>query len=125
MLSILHRITGFGLAVGAPLLVCWLMSAIKSEEAFAQFHDFARTITGKFFLLGWLFAFVYHFLNGIRHLVWDTGYWLTLKSAYASGYAVFFGAIILTAFLWNISGGKPILMDDGAVYTVPETGAQQ
>ncbi len=100
MLSILHRITGFGLGVGAAAITWWLMAAIKSDDAFAYFQYIAHTLVGKVFLFGWLWAFVYHFLNGIRHMVWDTGRWLDLKSAYASGWFVFFGSFIFAGAIW-------------------------
>ncbi len=32
------------------------------------------------------FPFAYHSLNGIRHLLWDAGSLLTIKSVYKSGY---------------------------------------
>lgn len=105
-LSILHRATGFGLAAGALLVTCWLMSAATGADAFARFHAFAAGPIGKVMLFGWLFALVFHFLNGIRHLVWDTGHWLTLKGSYASGYAAFFGSVILTILLWLCAGAQ-------------------
>ena len=51
-------------------------------------------------LVGFSFAFVYHLLNGVRHLVWDTGHGFEKKQARASGWLAFLGAIVLTAFLW-------------------------
>jgi len=103
-LSILHRITGFGLAMGAFLAVWWLMAALGGAKSFDQFHDFTHSLIGQLMLAGWLFSLSFHFLNGLRHLVWDTGRWLTLKGAYASGYAVLFGAIAMTAALWFYAG---------------------
>ncbi len=103
-LSILHRITGFGLAMGAFLAVWWLMAALGGANSFDRFHDFTHSLIGQLMLAGWLFSLSFHFLNGLRHLVWDTGRWLTLKGAYASGYAVLFGAIAMTAALWFYAG---------------------
>jgi len=96
-LSILHRITGMGLAFGAIAVTWWLLAAWTGEEAFNQFHAVASCWVGKLFLFGWVWAFTFHFLNGIRHLVWDTGRWLKLKSAYASGWTVFFASFIFAA----------------------------
>ncbi|RUP48832.1 succinate dehydrogenase cytochrome b560 subunit [Jimgerdemannia flammicorona] len=45
------------------------------------------------------FPFVYHSLGGIRHLVWDSGYALTLKGVYASGYAVLAGTVLGSLYL--------------------------
>lgn len=103
-LSILHRITGVGLAVGALLLTWWLTAGASGEEAFASFHDFTHSLIGKLMLFGWLYALVFHFLNGVRHLVWDTGRGLTIKSATASGYVVFFSSIILSVLIWFCAG---------------------
>lgn len=106
VLSILHRITGFGLAMGAPLLLWWLVALTQGPESFAAFHAFTGSLAGKAMLFGWLYALVYHFLNGIRHLVWDTGRWLTLKGAYASGYAVVVLSVIVTGIIWFCAGAQ-------------------
>ena len=40
---------------------------------------------GGLALLGWMIAIAYHFCNGIRHLIWDTGHALDLGSAERAG----------------------------------------
>lgn len=102
VLSILHRITGFGLAAGAPLAVWWLYAVIGGAESYGEFYGFCKSIVGQLMLFGWLFAFVYHALNGIRHMVWDTGAWLDIKSTYASGWVVFLSSVILSIVLWVV-----------------------
>jgi succinate dehydrogenase / fumarate reductase, cytochrome b subunit len=95
-LSILHRITGVALTIGSALLVYWLVAAASGPRAYAQAQDvFACSIT-KIALIGWTFAFSYHLLNGVRHLVWDTGRGFDLAVARKSGYAVLVGAVVLT-----------------------------
>ena len=74
VLSILHRITGIGLAVGLLYLVCWLVAAARGAESFDALQSFNGSIIGRLLLLGWSVAFFYHLLNGIRHLAWDLGY---------------------------------------------------
>jgi succinate dehydrogenase / fumarate reductase cytochrome b subunit len=49
-----------------------------------------------FLLLPSLAAFWYHLLNGIRHLMWDTGNGLDIPSVYTSGYVVLAGTAALT-----------------------------
>ncbi|KAI6008908.1 hypothetical protein F5J12DRAFT_719305, partial [Pisolithus orientalis] len=44
---------------------------------------------GKFILAA---PFAFHSLNGLRHLAWDMGKVLTVKSAYRAGYALVLGA---------------------------------
>ena len=41
----------------------------------------------------------FHLLNGIRHLVWDTGRALDIESAYRAGWLVLIGTVILAAVL--------------------------
>ncbi len=51
-------------------------------------------------LLGWSAALFYHLCNGIRHLVWDTGHALDLRSTYVGGWAVVGASTVLTAIAW-------------------------
>ena len=104
-LSILHRATGFALSAGALLLCGWLLATASGEYDFHRFHECLSHPIGQLMLIGWLYSFVFHFLNGLRHLVWDTGYWLEKKSAAASGYAVFFASMIVTLALWLFAKG--------------------
>lgn len=45
------------------------------------------------------FPLTYHFCNGIRHLIWDTGKLLSIKQVYATGYIMLFFAIASAAAL--------------------------
>lgn len=99
-LSIMHRATGFALAVGALLVTWWLMAAATGVDSFIQFHDFTGSLLGRLMLAGWLYALVFHFLNGIRHLVWDFGFGFAKKTATLTGYVVFGLSIALTALIW-------------------------
>jgi succinate dehydrogenase / fumarate reductase cytochrome b subunit len=103
-LSILHRMTGVGLAVGAFVVTWWLLAAVNGEEAYATFLSYAHSVIGQLFIFGWIWAFVYHFLNGIRHMVWDTGAWLDRKSAFNSGAAVLAASVLLTGWIWFAIG---------------------
>ena len=100
MLSITHRATGVGLAAGTLFMVCWLMSLAAGEAAYADFAAHAGAWYGQLLLLGWRWALMYHLCNGIRHLFWDAGMGLDLKTAYASGYAVIAASIVLTGAIW-------------------------
>jgi succinate dehydrogenase / fumarate reductase, cytochrome b subunit len=98
-LSILHRITGVALSVGSVLLVYWLVAAASGAASYAQAQGFFACIWVQIALVGWVFSFSYHFLNGIRHLVWDTGRGFDLSVARNSGYAVLAAAVVCTAFI--------------------------
>ena len=103
-LSILHRVTGAGLALGLVALAYWLMSLADGAHSYgAAMRIFASPI-GLVFLLGWTFAFSFHLLNGVRHLFWDAGRGFERKSRHASGWFALLGAIALTlcavAWVW-------------------------
>lgn len=99
-LSILHRITGVGLAVGTLLLVYWLAAAAAGPEAFDTAQAIIGSLIGRLFLLGWTLALFYHLCNGIRHLVWDAGYGFELPVAYRSGLIVIAATLVLTLLSW-------------------------
>lgn len=100
MTSILHRLTGVAMAIGLFMFTWWLVSASIGAEAYAVFTGFAGSPLGLFMMFGWSLAFFYHFSNGIRHLIWDTGRLFKLESAYAAGYFVLFMTVLLTAGAW-------------------------
>jgi succinate dehydrogenase / fumarate reductase, cytochrome b subunit len=100
--SILHRITGAALVVGMVLLAWWLIAAAAGPDAFATAQAFIGSWFGRLLLFAWSWALFYHLANGIRHLVWDAGYGFELKSAYASGYAVFAVSAALTIVAWIV-----------------------
>ncbi|KAL0579841.1 cytochrome b subunit of succinate dehydrogenase, Sdh3p [Marasmius crinis-equi] len=43
--------------------------------------------------------FTFHAFNGVRHLLWDTGKFMTVKGAYSTGYAVLGATAAGTAYL--------------------------
>jgi succinate dehydrogenase / fumarate reductase cytochrome b subunit len=103
MLSIAHRGTGIALAVGALYLVWWLVAIAAGPEAYATVSDFSGSIIGRLLLLGWTFALFYHLANGIRHLIWDAGLGLDLKSTYMSGWLVVATSVALTVIAWVVA----------------------
>ena len=108
VMSILHRATGIALAVGAILLVSWLGAASDGPDSYVAFQHFMGSWFGLLLLFGWSVALFYHLCNGIRHLWWDTGRGLELKSVYASGWTVVAATAVLTIIAWiaGLSGGS-------------------
>jgi len=94
--SIVHRITGVGLTLGAFLIVWWFLAASTSPEYFAVADGFMTSWFGALILIASLWALSFHFCNGIRHLVWDTGRGLGKDTAVKSGIAVLVGSVVLT-----------------------------
>lgn len=100
MLSILHRITGVILTVaGVPLLMWWLIALGQGPEAFATMQAYLGGVLGRLALLAVNFSLSYHLFNGIRHMVWDTGRGLDIKTVYAGGVVVAALSVAWTAVL--------------------------
>jgi len=99
-LSFLNRVTGCALTVGIFLFVYWLVAISNGTEAYASAQQFFEYPLVKVLLVLFSYAFFYHLLAGVRHLVWDTGHGLERRSAQLSGWVAFIGSIVLTAFFW-------------------------
>lgn len=100
VMSILHRITGCVIAVGAFGIVWWLYAAAAGPEAYATFMACATSIVGLVIGFGVSFCLVYHFFNGIRHLIWDVGLGFEIPQFYASGWTVTALTAVVTLALW-------------------------
>ena len=97
MLSITHRATGVFLSIAAaPLLLCWLIAADRGPEALQALYSGLSSAPGKIFILGLLFSLSFHFCNGIRHLIWDTGRLLQIDQAYRAGWTVLLVSLLMT-----------------------------
>ena len=87
MTSILTRITGNALLLGALLMVWWFLAAATGPEYFA---------TVDLIMVGSLWALWYHLLAGVRHLIWDNAMMLELERAEMLGWSVIAGSVVLT-----------------------------
>ncbi|MDB5393709.1 MAG: succinate dehydrogenase, cytochrome b556 subunit [Rhodospirillales bacterium] len=99
-MSILHRLSGIALGFGALLLTWWLLALLGEPADFAEVQAFLGSIFGRLLLLGWTWSLFYHLLNGVRHLVWDTGHGLELPSVYRGGWTVIVLSVVLTVAAW-------------------------
>lgn len=113
MASIVHRVTGDGMAtVGTLLLVWWLAAIAAGDKAYAVFRDVFTTSSGALNPIGWVvgvaltWAVFQHMGSGIRHLVMDTGAAFELRTNRRSAVIVFFVAPLLTAAFWLYLGTK-------------------
>ena len=103
--SIFIRITGNALVFSTLLLVAWFLAAAIGPKTFNVMHFIISGWFGKIILILSLWALWYHSLGGIRHLVWDTGRGLELKTAEIMGWAMILGSFLLTIItLWLIKG---------------------
>lgn len=111
--SILHRVSGDGLAiVGAGMFLWWLGALAAGPDAYAAFvacvwHDpdagtfhQVTNFLGKVVLIGLTWAFFNHTASGIRHLVLDIGAGFELKSNALWSVLTPLIALALTAATW-------------------------
>jgi len=103
VLSITHRLTGVVLSIlGAPLLLWWLVAAASGSEAYRLFTSALSGLPGVLLGTVCVFSLGFHFFNGVRHLVWDTGRMLDLKTAYLSGWLVLAASLGSTAVIMGM-----------------------
>jgi succinate dehydrogenase / fumarate reductase cytochrome b subunit len=102
MMSIVHRVTGAALYVGALLLIYYLVAAANGPASFATAASIYGSILGQIVLFGFTWALLHHLLGGIRHAIWDTGYGMDhpMREYLAQGTAV--GGIALTVIVWAL-----------------------
>lgn len=100
LLSITHRITGVGLAVGGVLLFWWLMALAIGPGYFSFVQAILAHWIGRLLLFGWTWAMFYHLCNGIRHLCWDAGWGFEINTARNTGLLVLVSSILLTLVSW-------------------------
>lgn len=98
-LSIAHRASGILLSGGFLLLSFWITAIARGPVAYARAallltHPFSKVLLA----LG-LVTFVYHFCNGIRHLVWDAGFGLERREARRSAWIVGLATVLIVALL--------------------------
>lgn len=98
MLSITHRgtgmaLTGYAAIFGLSALVCpeGANSVVNMIEGLQL-----GTVSLAALKFTIAFPFAYHSVNGVRHLIWDLGKFLTIKEVYSTGYAMLLVSTILT-----------------------------
>lgn len=97
--SILTRVTGNGLLVGALLVVWWFLAAAMGPEAFATADAVLTSWFGDLVLFLSLWALWYHLLAGLRHLYWDSaksGWGYEIPAARMLSWACIVGSVVLT-----------------------------
>jgi succinate dehydrogenase / fumarate reductase cytochrome b subunit len=94
--SILVRITGTGLLLGALLVVWWFLAAATSPEYFATVDGVITSFVGDIVMALSAWALWYHTLGGLRHLYWDTGRGMDVETAEKLGLMMIIASVVLT-----------------------------
>jgi len=100
ILSIVHRLTGLLIALGAVLLIFVLFSVAAGPHAYATAHAVVGSWLGRIVLIGFTLGLYVHLCNGVRHLIWDMGYGFELQTVDKSAVGALLGAVALTIGTW-------------------------
>jgi succinate dehydrogenase / fumarate reductase, cytochrome b subunit len=101
LVSILHRVTGDGLAfVGLLVLLWWLGAMAYGGSAYATFAWLAGTPIGYLVFIGISWAFFNHLCSGVRHFVLDIGAGFELHENRRYSIASLVIGFLLTAAFW-------------------------
>jgi succinate dehydrogenase / fumarate reductase cytochrome b subunit len=103
LVSILHRVTGDGMALVGLFVLLWWLGALASGPAY--YETFTHLLTspiGYVVLVGLSWAFFTHMMSGLRHFVLDigAGYELNRNKLWSVLAPVI--AIILTIAFWAV-----------------------
>lgn len=105
--SILHRATGCALYAGAIVVAGWLFAAAAGPDFYAGFGMIVASVPGQVILFAFVLSFLYHALNGVRHLFWDAGHGFSLKVADATGWLVIAASVVGAVVVWWAAGLVP------------------
>jgi succinate dehydrogenase / fumarate reductase, cytochrome b subunit len=102
MMSIVHRLTGFGLYFGTILVAWWLIAAASGPGAYAGISSFMSSFLGRLILFGYTWALMHHMLGGMRHFIWDLGRGFGPQEREWLAVATLVGSISLTIVIWIV-----------------------
>lgn len=107
LVSILHRITGDGMAlVGLALFTWWLAALAGGKESYAVFLDVFTVKAGGLNIIGYVvgigltLSFFQHLATGVRHFVLDTGAGYELKGNRTGSILTMVFSVVATAAYW-------------------------
>lgn len=108
LVSILHRVTGSGMAtVGVFVFLAWLGALAGGKECYEWFMDLltvksgAPNIAGYILGIGLTLSFFQHMMTGIRHFVMDAGAAFELQANKRFAILTMVVSVLLTAALWS------------------------
>ena len=104
LLSITHRISGVALNFSLLILVFGLLCITLGESYFQLFISFLSSFPVKILIFLTVLGFSYHFLNGIRHIIWDFGFLLGNKSSAVFGYIIIVISIASSILISKVIG---------------------
>ncbi|MEI7839095.1 MAG: succinate dehydrogenase, cytochrome b556 subunit [Methylococcaceae bacterium] len=73
LISISHRITGVLLTLGLIGSVFMLAQVKSGMLTYLEMQNLLHTLPMQMILSGFIYALMFHFCHGVRHLIWDIG----------------------------------------------------
>ncbi len=110
IISILHRISGVVLFLLLPFVIWMFDTSVTSEISYDEFksvftagHGWLPAFLVNFVTWGLIWAYLHHFIAGVRHLLMDTNHHLVSKQ---TGHNTAVGVLVLSIGLTLILGAK-------------------
>jgi succinate dehydrogenase / fumarate reductase, cytochrome b subunit len=106
VVSILHRVSGAIMLALLPLVIWLFDTSVTSEISFETFRSAFTAGIGfvpgwmvKLVMLALIWAYLHHFLAGVRHLWMDATHSVTKEFGRSSAVATLVGSLVLTVAL--------------------------
>jgi succinate dehydrogenase / fumarate reductase cytochrome b subunit len=104
--SILHRVSGAMMFILMPFIIWMFDTSVSSEISFAKFSSIFNLGLGfvpgwfmKLVVLGLIWAYLHHFIAGVRHLWMDINHAVSKEFGQSSAIATLALSIALTVIL--------------------------
>ena len=101
LVSISHRIIGIVNYFLLIFICIWASSLSFGEGAYEILKLFLNSITGKFFIISFIWSYTFQILSEVRHWFWDIGLGFELKTTKITGLLVIFGSFLLTILIYS------------------------
>ena len=106
LVSILHRASGIVMFVLMPFIIWMFDASLTSEITYSQFTavfnggvGFVPGVVFKLIALALIWAYLHHFIAGLRHLWMDATHAVTLKFGRQSAVVTLAASVLLTLVL--------------------------
>ena len=105
IVSILHRISGAVMFLLMPFIIWMFDTSVSSEISFDTFTAVFRGDFGWFFkllALGLIWAYLHHFIAGVRHLIMDATHTVSKQQGHSTAIVT----LVLSTGLTLVLGAK-------------------
>ena len=99
LVSILHRISGAIMFLLLPFVIWMFDASVSSEYSFARFTNAFDHGVVKLIALGLIWAFLHHFVAGVRHVLMDARHTVAKEQGQRTAIVTLVISIALTLLL--------------------------